>query len=205
MQKLHTILNAIGYTGNKNFKSPRNPVSDSKGQKKNYGHYSEKYRHAPDRMGHPLVNLFCPRFLLSLIHKDFVDNFFNKVILLVDNFMFIILINDIFCMYRIVLHDFRVFFKYFNCMPSRIDNIRKLSQQPLFQVVNLILDIIRIHHRKLFVVIVTMDTLTHQIVMMFHWHAVTFSLVMGHSMHQYLKTCPFSRRNRHDRDPQHFR
>ena len=161
MQHFHAILNPIGHSGDKNFKSSGNPIAHSKGQKKNQSHNTEKNRHSPDRMGHPLIDLFCPCLFLSLIHQNLINNFFNKIVFLIDDLMLIVFIDYVIRTDRIIFHDFWVFFKHFNSVPSRIDNIREIGQQTLFQVIDLIFNVVRINHGKFFVMIMTVNTLTY--------------------------------------------
>ena len=84
-----------------------------------------------------------------------------------------------------------------------IGDLRIVTLQYILDLIDLILDLIRIDHRIIFVMI--MSVMRNAGMIVFQSFRMGRIFMMLCRMDQDIKACPFSGRNRNNRDSQHFR
>ena len=147
------------------------------------------------------------RFLF-FIHNNFTDNFFDKVVFLIDDIFFITAVQYMRQIHRISRHNIGILFQKFNRMPAVIFNLRILFFQFIGYQVNFVFNQVAVYHSIFGMMIMFMFALFLNIIMIMYQQyifIIFFMMMMGNCMHQYIQTPFFASRHRHYWNAQHFR
>ena len=97
-------------------------------------------------MGQHTIYFLCQSILAVFIDQHFTDDFLNEIVLLVDNVGFIIPVQHIWQIHRVMLLDFLILLQQLDCIPTVIRQTGILLFQFRYNEVNLILNDIAVNH-----------------------------------------------------------
>ncbi len=111
MYGIQAIRDKTGEMFQAYFKISFQPVSDGKGQKKYQRHNAQKDRKTKTAACKVMVNVVRRGFFSGFVHKNFTDDFFNKIIFLVNHIFFVAAVYDTVCVKGKGFSDMRVIFQ----------------------------------------------------------------------------------------------
>ena len=179
------------------------PVAHSKCQEKYKRHNKEKDREPQPLPGHKPVRLLRTLLFLALIDQSLLDHFLYEIILFIDNVLLVTAVRDPRQIRRVLLQHRPVLFQSLDGMPAHILHLRIFLPVFLDHCIDLVLDLIIIHHRVFTVMVMFMAGPVR--VMVDERSGLCIFIVVSHRVHEDLQPAPLPRRNRDRGDPQHFR
>lgn len=148
------------------------------------------------------VDLFGKHVLLLLVQQHFADDLFDKIVLFVDDLRFVALVQHVGQIDGVFFGDLLVLFEKFESVPALVDDVGILLFQDGDDLVQLVLDLIRIHHGIFRMVVVAVAG--HVVVLVHQPFGRLVSPVVDGGVQQRIQPAALSRRDGHDGDAQHF-
>ena len=205
MDSSKTIWYEIWEYFKSNLKISFQPVSYSKGEEEYKCHDQKENRKTKPFSGQVLINSFCRGCLLGFIDKYFINNFFNKVIFLINNILFIASVYNLFHSGKwILIQNIFIHFQIFDGVPTHIIHFRISCGDQSNQCVDFIFYKVGIDHGIFWVMIMPVFRM-HSFVMMNKRSLAGIFTVMGNGMQQNGKSCLFSCWYRDCWNSKHFR
>ena len=154
VQRLQSVPDASGEKLQACLEVALEPVADGEGEEEHQGHDDQEDGQAQPAVDQEPVGLVGDGGLPVLVHQHLLDDLVDEVVLLVDDVLFVAPVQHVGQVHRVLGGDFLVPLQKLEGVPAVVLQIGVLRPQGVYHQVNLVLQLVGIHHGVLRVVMV---------------------------------------------------